>query len=99
MQTLTIPTPDDLHIHLRDGAALARTVPDAAAQCARALIMPNLTPAVDSIDAVTAYRERITAHIPAGKTFTPLMSLYLSDSLTPETVLAAKTAGVVAIKS
>ena len=36
MQTLTIPTPDDLHIHLRDGAALARTVPDAAAQCARA---------------------------------------------------------------
>ncbi|MFC2407031.1 MAG: dihydroorotase, partial [Cardiobacterium sp.] len=98
MQTLTIPTPDDLHIHLRDGAALARTIPDAAAQCARALVMPNLTPAVDSIDAVTAYRERITAHIPAGKTFTPLMSLYLSDSLTPETVLAAKAAGVVAIK-
>jgi len=24
MQTLTLPTPDDLHIHLRDGAALAR---------------------------------------------------------------------------
>ena len=98
MQTLTLPTPDDLHIHLRDGAALARTVPDAAAQCARALIMPNLTPAVDTLDAVTAYRERILAHIPADKTFTPLMSLYLSDSLTPETVLAAKTAGVVAIK-
>ena len=98
MQTLTLPTPDDLHIHLRDGAALARTVPDAAAQCARALVMPNLTPAVDTLDAVTAYRARIIAHIPAGKTFTPLMSLYLSDSLTPETVLAAKAAGVVAIK-
>ena len=98
MQTLTLPTPDDLHIHLRDGAALARTVPDAAAQCARALVMPNLTPAVDTLDAVTAYRERILAHIPADKTFTPLMSLYLSDSLTPETVLAAKAAGVVAIK-
>ena len=97
-QTLTLPTPDDLHIHLRDGAALARTVPDAARQCARALIMPNLTPAVDSIDAVSAYRKRITAHIPAGARFTPLMSLYLSDNLSVDTVRAAKAAGVVAVK-
>ena len=97
-QTLTLPTPDDLHIHLRDGAALARTVPDAARQCARALIMPNLTPAVDSIEAVSAYRERITAHIPAGARFTPLMSLYLSDNLSVDTVRAAKAAGVVAVK-
>ena len=98
MQTLTLPTPDDLHIHLRDGAALARTVPDAARQCARALIMPNLTPAVDSIDAVSAYRERITAHIPAGARFTPLMSLYLSGNLSVDTVRAAKAAGIVAVK-
>ena len=97
-QTLTLPTPDDLHIHLRDGAALARTVPDAARQCARALIMPNLTPAVDSIEAVSAYRERITAHIPAGARFTPLMSLYLSDNLSVDTIRAAKAAGVVAVK-
>ena len=59
---------------------------------------PTSPPAVDTLDAVTAYRERILAHIPAGKTFTPLMSLYLSDSLTAETVLAAKAAGVVAVK-
>ena len=98
MTTLVLRRPDDFHIHLRDGAALARTVPDAAAQCARALVMPNLTPAVDTIAAVTAYRERIMAHVPQGADFTPLMTLYLSDSLTPDTVRAAKSAGVVAIK-
>ncbi|MDO4776759.1 MAG: dihydroorotase [Cardiobacteriaceae bacterium] len=98
MTTLTLRRPDDFHIHLRDGAALARTVPDAARQCARALVMPNLTPAVDTIAAVEAYRARIMAHVPQGSDFTPLMTLYLSDTLTPDTVRAAKAAGVVAIK-
>ena len=98
MTTLTLRRPDDFHIHLRDGAALARTVPDAARQCARALVMPNLTPAVDTIAAVEAYRERILAHVPAGADFTPLMSLYLSESLSVDTVRQAKNAGVVAIK-
>lgn len=98
MTCLTIPTPDDFHIHLRDGAALSRTVPDAARQCARALVMPNLTPAIDSIEAVQAYRRRILAHIPPGGDFTPLMSLYLSETLTPATIYAAKAAGVVAVK-
>lgn len=98
MTTLTLRRPDDFHIHLRDGAALSRTVPDAARQCARALVMPNLTPAVDTLEAVKSYRERILAHVPAGMDFTPLMTLYLSDSLTVDTVRQAKNAGVVAIK-
>ncbi|MBV7434803.1 dihydroorotase [Cardiobacteriaceae bacterium TAE3-ERU3] len=98
MNRITIPTPDDFHIHLRDGDALSRTVPDAAKQCARALVMPNLTPAVDTVEAALAYRERIMAHVPDGTDFTPLMSLYLSDSLTPETIRAAKDAGIVAVK-
>ncbi|MDO4643324.1 MAG: dihydroorotase [Cardiobacteriaceae bacterium] len=98
MQHITLPTPDDFHIHLRDGEALQRTVYDVSQQCARALIMPNLTPAVDSIAAATAYKERILAHIPADKNLTPLMTLYLSDSLSIETVLTAKAAGIVAIK-
>lgn len=98
MTTLTLRRPDDFHIHLRDGAALARTVPDAARQCARALVMPNLTPAVDTVAAVEAYRGRILAHVPQGVDFEPLMTLYLSDGLTPQTVRAAKAAGVVAVK-
>lgn len=98
MTEITLPMPDDFHIHLRDGAVLARTVADVARQCARALVMPNLTPAVDSVAAVDAYRQRILAHVPEGLHFTPLMTLYLSDGLNAETVRAAKAAGVVAVK-
>lgn len=95
---IRLPLIDDFHVHFRDGTALSRTVADTSAYCGRALIMPNLIPAIDTIEAVIAYRERITAHIPDGRNFTPLMSLYLSDSLTPATVIQAKSAGIVAIK-
>ena len=43
---LTITRPDDWHIHLRDGAVLANTVPDVARYFGRAIIMPNLAPPV-----------------------------------------------------
>ena len=42
--SLTITRPDDWHLHLRDGAALAAVLPHSAAQFARAIIMPNLKP-------------------------------------------------------
>lgn len=96
--SITLPLFDDMHTHFRDGAALKRSVADTSYWCARALIMPNLVPAVDSITAVQSYRERIMAHIPQGRDFTPLMTLYLSENLSVETVRQAKAAGVVAIK-
>lgn len=95
---LTLTRPDDFHLHLRDGQALARTVGDALGQCARALVMPNLVPAVDTLEAVSAYRQRILAHVPKGADFTPLMSLYLSQTLSPEALLHAKAQGVLAVK-
>lgn len=96
--TFTTPLFDDLHVHFRDGQALSRTVADTAAYCSRALIMPNLTPAVDTLAALAAYRARIQAHIPADSGFTPLMSLYLSANLTPETIHQAKDSGAAAVK-
>ncbi len=98
MNEIRLPKFDDLHVHLRDGAALARTVADSSQWSARALIMPNLTPAVDSLEAVKGYRQRILAAIPEGRDFTPLMSLYLSDSLSAQTVAQAKNHNVVAVK-
>lgn len=98
MFTLTIPAADDFHLHLRDDGALSRTVKDAAKHYARALIMPNLVPAVDSPAAAAAYRARILNAVPPGKDFTPLLSLYLSENLTPETVIAGKQAGISAVK-
>lgn len=97
-QTLTITRPDDWHLHVRDGAAMASVVPHSAAQFGRALIMPNLKPPVTTAALAAAYRERILAAVPEGRTFQPLMSLYLTDKLAPEEIARAKAAGVVAVK-
>lgn len=97
-QTLTITRPDDWHLHVRDGAAMASVVPHSAAQFGRALIMPNLKPPVTTAALAAAYRERILAAVPKGQSFQPLMSLYLTDRLAPEEIALAKAAGVVAVK-
>ena len=97
-QTLTITRPDDWHLHVRDGAAMADVVPHSAAQFGRALIMPNLRPPVTTAALATAYRERILAAVPQGVAFEPLMSLYLTDNLPPAEIAPAQAAGVVACK-
>lgn len=86
ISTLTITQPDDWHTHLRDNAALDTTVPACAAQFARAIVMPNLTPAVSSVEAAIAYRDRILDALPESKHFEPLMTLYLTESMSPETI-------------
>jgi dihydroorotase len=98
MPTLTLTRPDDWHLHLRDGVALAAVLPATARQFARAIAMPNLKPPVTTAAAAHAYRERILAARPAGSDFQPLMTLYLTDSTTPEEVARAKAVGVVALK-
>ncbi|AMO24236.1 dihydroorotase [Ramlibacter solisilvae] len=95
---LTITRPDDWHLHLRDGAAMASVVPHSAAQFARALVMPNLKPPVTTAAQAAAYRDRILAAVPPGLSFQPLMSLYLTDMLPPEEIARAREAGVVAVK-
>jgi dihydroorotase len=97
-KSLTITRPDDWHLHVRDGAALASVVPHSAAQFGRALIMPNLKPPVTTAALAVAYRERILAAVPQGVSFEPLMSLYLTDNLAPEEIVRARQAGVVAVK-
>ncbi len=96
--TLTFTRPDDWHLHLRDGDALRTTVPHAAAQFGRAIVMPNLKPPVTTAAQATAYRDRIRAAVPAGLAFEPLMTLYLTDNLPAEEIRRAKDAGVVALK-
>ena len=98
MSSLTITRPDDWHIHLRDGAALATVVPHTAAQFARAIVMPNLKPPVTTAAQALAYKARIAAAVPAGMSFEPLMTMYLTDNTPPDEILRAKEAGVVALK-
>jgi dihydroorotase len=95
MQSLRILRPDDWHLHVRDGAQLASVLPFTARQFARAIIMPNLKPPVTTVAMATAYRERILAALPAGARFEPLMTLYLTDSTSPDEIRAAKRSGFV----
>ncbi len=97
-QTLTFTRPDDWHLHVRDGDALATVVPHTAAQFARAIIMPNLRPPITTTAQALAYKARIQAAVPAGVTFEPLMTLYLTDNLPADEIKRARDAGVVAVK-
>ena len=92
---LTIARPDDWHLHLRDGAALAAVLPATARQFARAIVMPNLLPPVTTVALAGAYRERILAALPHGLRFEPLMTLYLTETTSPSDIAQAKASGFV----
>ena len=96
--TLTITRPDDWHLHVRDGAALASVVPHTAAQFGRAIIMPNLRPPVTTTVQALSYKERIAQAVPAAMAFEPLMTLYLTDVTPPDEIARAAEAGIVALK-
>jgi len=95
MERLTLRQPDDWHLHLRDGAALASVLPHTAAQFARAIVMPNLKPPVTTTAQAAAYRERILAARPPGSRFEPLMTLYLTDRTDPREISKARASGIV----
>ncbi len=96
--TLVITRPDDWHLHVRDGAALAAVVPHSAAQFGRAIIMPNLVPPVTTTAQARAYKARILQALPPGAVFEPLMTLYLTDNTPPDEIARARDAGIPALK-
>lgn len=92
---LTIRTPDDWHLHLRDGEMLEAVAPYTAAHFGRAIIMPNLVPPVVRTEQANAYRERIQNALPESATFKPLMTLYLTEQTDPADVKAGFERGEV----
>lgn len=92
---ITLTRPDDWHLHLRDGAALAAVLPHSARQFARAIVMPNLRPPVTTVLAAASYRQRIVAALPAGNDFEPLMTLYLTDNTPADEIRRASESGFV----
>ena len=92
---ITIRRPDDMHLHLRDGAMLQGILPETTRHFARAIIMPNLVPPVVTGAQAASYRDRILAALPHGATFEPLMTLYLTEATDPADVAAAHAAGLV----
>ncbi|MBM4219772.1 MAG: dihydroorotase [Gammaproteobacteria bacterium] len=96
VSTLTITRPDDWHLHLRDGAELASVLGYTARAFARAIVMPNLRPPVTTVKQAARYRDRIRAALPAGMSFEPLMTLYLTDTTSPAEIDRAAASGFVA---
>ncbi|MEX1235045.1 MAG: dihydroorotase [Roseovarius sp.] len=94
-EQLTLRTPDDWHLHLRDGAMMRAVLPWTAAHFARAIIMPNLVPPVVTSADAAAYRARILAARPEGMDFTPLMTLYLTEDTDADDVAAAHASGLI----
>jgi len=92
---LTITRPDDWHLHLRDGAMLQAVLPETSRHFARAIIMPNLVPPVVTGAEAAAYRDRIMAALPPDHSFTPLMTLYLTEDTDPDDLAAAHASGLI----
>jgi dihydroorotase len=95
MNKISLTRPDDWHLHLRDGAAMAAVLPDTAQQFARAIVMPNLRPPVTTTELASAYRQRILDAVPAGMAFEPLMTLYLTDNTSADEIAKAKASGFI----
>jgi dihydroorotase len=95
MNTLTLQRPDDWHVHLRDGAALASVARFTAARFGRAIVMPNLRPAVTTTAHAAAYRTRILEALAPDTRFEPLMTLYLTDATPPAEIDRARSSGFV----
>lgn len=92
---LTLPKPDDFHLHLRDGDILETVLPYTIKRFRRALVMPNLKPPITSIDEAAAYREKILAALPDRAAFTPLMTLYLTSKTTQAQIRTAADSGFI----
>ncbi len=88
LSELTILQPDDWHLHLRDGRTMQTVAPISAEIFKRAIIMPNLVPPITTVEQCRAYRNRIIEAVPD---FEPLMTLYMTDELSAQTIKEAAT--------
>ena len=80
-EQITIRQPDDWHLHLRDGAVLEAVVGSTTRVFRRAVVMPNLKPPITTVEAAVSYRKKILEATPEHISFTPLMTIYLTDHL------------------
>ena len=95
LMQISITCPDDWHLHVRDGDALASVVAHTARQFGRAIIMPNLSPPVTTTAQAAEYRNRIIHAVPKSAEFEPLLTLYLTDNTPVEEITRARESGII----
>lgn len=93
--SISLISPFDAHLHLRDGEILATTVPATSRTFAGAVVMPNLKPSITTADQADAYKARILAHSTGA--FEPYMTLFLKNDTSKQTIVEAKEK-IIAVK-
>ncbi|KAF9057406.1 hypothetical protein BJ165DRAFT_1334954 [Panaeolus papilionaceus] len=97
MSTITIKSPADFHVHLRQGSLSQLIVPHVrTGGFDVAYVMPNLKPPITSTEQALQYQADLQKIDPNVEY---LMTLYLSPELTPDEIRKASKAGVVGVKS
>jgi dihydroorotase len=96
METIRIPPPDDWHVHFREGEMLQNVAGYTTRIFNRALVMPNTNPPVLTATDAMRYRGKIERLAPTS--FTPMMTIQITQQTTPAIVIEAKKAGVIAGK-
>jgi len=87
--SLTLRSPLDMHLHLRDGQMLSTVAPLSASSFAGAIIMPNLLPPLSSKEEVVAYKARIMESI-GESAFVPYMTLFFKPTYSREFLESVK---------
>lgn len=95
--SVTIPFPDDWHVHLRDDHMLSAVVEYTARRYRCAMVMPNLRPPVTSAAQAREYRDRIMERAagPYAADFQPCMTLFASADLDLDDLRAGVGDGVI----
>ncbi len=76
---LTLNSPLDMHLHLRDGKMLKNIAKYSSNCFAGAIIMPNLVPPITTIKELKAYKKRILG-VTFDDRFEPYMTLFFKNS-------------------
>lgn len=78
MNTITLHSPLDMHVHFRQADMLRLVAPQTAQFFAGAVVMPNLVPPVTSIEALNNYTIEVQDAV-SPYPFTPYMTLFFRD--------------------
>lgn len=89
MSQLRLARPDDWHLHLRQGDVMSSVVGMTARQMGRAIVMPNLSPPIRTVQEALDYRKEIVSSLSKESSFNPLMTLYLTDNTTKQNIIDA----------
>lgn len=99
MNSLEIRLPDDFHVHLRQGPAMAAYAARTARRFGRFMAMPNVVPPLTGPAAMADYGRAVTAAVAAsGYASRPLACFKLVPGMGRDAVLACAAAGAVAGK-